>query len=292
MDWQDRTRFLKSHTSVSLRVGRIRYLNTLPFYHGLENVDPQSPVELKWTVGSPAEMNHKMNQGEIDLAPVSSLEYLNHQGDYLLFPDLCIGSRDFSASVLLLSKKPPEVLGGAKISLSEESLSAATLLKILLKEKWNVRNEFVVEPSSPKEMLKGSEGCLVIGDEALFFRPEEFVYKTDLSQVWWNWVGFPFCFSVWAVRRDCYRCFTDEVNSFYRALKTNVTQNLQDLEVLLREGAGMTLTDERFPTAFGYLFNLGFGLDETMKEGLLLFFDHAHKLGVSPAPGPLEFIEA
>ncbi len=283
---------MKTKTAIRCRVGRIRYTNTLPFYHGLESRLSGEGLELEWTKGSPAEINAKIREGEIDVAPISSLEYLQNQEKYLIFPKLCIGSRDFSASVLLLSKEKIEGLDGSLVSLSEESLSAAALLRILLKFKFRFENQFRRDPSNPGEMLAKAKACLVIGDEALFFHPDVFVYKTDLSELWWEWTHLPFCFSVWAVRRSYYREHQDEVRLFYRRLKFNLEKNLQDLEKLLREGLGLTLSSEKFPTVFGYLFNLNYGLDQAMLEGLKLFFDYAQRLGIAPRPGKLEFAEA
>ena len=279
---------MKTRARTRLRLGRISYLNVLPFYHGLEG----NGFGLEPVVGSPTEINQRMHLGELDIAPISSLEYLNHQKDYLLFPDLCLGSRDFSGSVLLLSRERAEGLGGATISLSEESLSAATLLRILLKSKFGFENEFRVDPSRPEEMLSRAKGCLVIGDEALFYQPKEFLYKTDLSEVWWDWTGLPFCFSVWAVRRDFYAKRKEEIRAFYHKLKFNLERNLQDLERLVREGLGLTMVDAKFPVIYGYLFNLSYGFDTEMREGLELFYRRAHELGVSPAAKKLEFIEA
>lgn len=282
---------MKTKLAAALRVGRIRYLNTLPFYHGLALTFLGDERNSTWQAGSPVEINGMMQRKEIDIAPISSLEYLNHQDQYLLFPDLCIGARDFSASVLLLSRERLEGLNGAAIALSEESLSAATLLKILLKFKYKFQNHFYTEPANPEGMLAKTDACLVIGDEALFFRPKEFVYKTDLSQLWWEWTKLPFCFSVWAVQRRYYEKYTDAVHEFFQGLKACLERNLSDIEGLLREGAEITLASENFPTAFGYLFNLNYNLDESMQESLALFFRFAHRLGVSPKPRKLRFIE-
>lgn len=282
---------MKAQTTARFGLGRIRYVNTLPFYHHLALAGEPAGMEAEGFSGVPTEINQAMRDRRIDCAPISSLEYLNHQDQYLLFPDLCIGSRDFSGSVLLLSKERIEGLQGARISLCQESLSAAALLKILLKFKFKFQNRFRVEPSNPAVMLAQSKACLVIGDEALFFRPKEFVYKTDLSEVWWEWTGQPFCFCLWAVRRSTYREHPQEVKGFYGRLKSNLERNLQDLERLLREGLGLTLVDEKFPTVFSYLFNLNYALDGTMQEGLNLFFRFAHRLGISPRPRKLEFID-
>jgi len=281
---------MKTRTTARLHLGRIRYVNVLPFYHGLASLLEGSGVEAEWTQGSPAELNQRMRKGEIDLAPVSSLEYLHAQSEYLLIPEICIGSRDFSGSVLLFSHERMEGLNRATISLSEESVSAAALLKVLLKCKFGFENQFRTDPSRPEEMLRLAKACLVIGDDALFFRPKGFVHKIDLSEVWWEWIGLPFCFSVWAVRRKFYEEHPEEVKVFSRRLKANLERNLQDLERLLREGMGLTMTDERFPTVYGYLFNLSYGFDRAMREGLERFYRNAAELGLAPPARPLEFV--
>lgn len=282
---------MKTRVATQLRVGRIRYLNTLPFYHGFSSHTAESGLGLEWESGTPVEINQKIRQGKIDIAPISSLEYLNSQDQYLLLPDLCIGARDFSASVLLLSTERIEGLNKTTVSVTEESLSAATLLRILLKHKFRFQNQFRTEPSNPDEMLTRSKSCLVIGDQALFFRPREFVYKTDLSELWWEWTGLPFCFSLWAVRKTVFEDHPEEIKAFSRRLKINLEKNLLDIEKLLKDGFGLTLADEKFATAFGYLFNLIYQLDEAMQKGLLRFYELAHEHDLAPEPKKLEFID-
>ncbi len=283
---------MKTKLTTALRVGRIHYLNTLPFYHGLAASLGRSGLELEFESGTPSEVSRAMREGRIDMAPISSIEYLHRQDDYLLFPNLCIGARDFSASVLLLSRERVEGLNGATISLTQESLSAAALAKILLKFKYQFKNEFRVDPSDPEQMLTESPACLIIGDQALFFRPKQFVYKTDLSEVWWDWTELPFCFSVWAVRKTVYQEHPEEVTEFYRKLAANLVRNLQDIEKLLREGLEMTLVDDKFPVVFGYLFNLNYAFDKEMQKGLERFYELVHEMGLSTrAPGKLEWID-
>ncbi len=269
------------------KIGKISFVNTTPFYFHLLSTS-KIPFFVE---GSPAEINELMNQNKIDFAPISSLEYALHQDQYLLLPNLCIGSRDFSRSVLLLSKERIAGLEGTKIMLSKKSLSSAALLKILLKFKHRFTNEFVVGNGTPKEMLETSDAVLAIGDEALFFKPKEFLYKYDLSELWWNWTELPFCFAVWAVRREFYREHPQEVFEFYNKLKENLQINLQDLETLLREALNLTVADENFSKVFGYLFNLNYYLDSEMKKGLELFYNFAARADLAPAVNHISFVE-
>jgi len=289
------TEKMKPALHTLIRVGKISYTNSLPFYHHLDRrelscKEPES-FSIDFYEGVPAQINQAMQEGRLDIAPVSSLEFLNHQKDYLLLPHLAIGSRDFSGSVLLVSREKIEGLNKAKIALTRQSLSSAVLLKILLRFKYKFSNEFVSLDGSPEELLRNREAALVIGDDALFYRSAEFVYKYDLSELWWNWTGKPFCFAVWAVRREFATHHREELSAFYFRLQKNLETNLADIEKLLREGMNLSFMDERFAKLFGYLFNLNYGMDPLVREGLELFFRMAERLGVSPHPHKLEFFD-
>ena len=279
---------IRSRSKTKLRIGKISYVNALPFYHRLEK---ENDACYEFYESYPADINAALREGRIDLAPISSLEYLNHQEEYKLLPGLAIGSRDFSGSVLLLSREKIEGLNGAEIAVSKQSLSSAALLQILLKLKYKFSNTFVPFDGAPEDELARRPAVLVIGDSALFFRPKEFVYKYDLSELWWNWTGKPFCFAVWAARRDFTEAHPEEAAALAAALKKNLETNLMDLQTLLRDALQLTFLDEKFPKVFGYLFNLSYLLDGAMIEGLELFYRLAARLGISPRPEKLEFFE-
>lgn len=284
---------MRNTVRTKIRVGKIRYLNCLPFYHRLDAAERRGEEGgLEFFESYPTRINRAMRQGKIDVAPISSLEYLNHPKEYLLLPRVAIGSRDFSGSVLLLARERIEGLDRARIALSRESLSSSALLKILLQYKYKLHNSFVTMETDPQRMLAGNQAALVIGDTALFYRPKEFVYKYDLSELWWNWTEKPFCFAAWAVRRDFAQRHPEEVGAFRRRLQENLERNLADLETLVQEGLGMSFMDEQFSKVFGYLFNLSYGMDAPMQEGLELFFRLANRLGLSPRPGKIEFFVA
>jgi len=113
-----------------------------------------------------------------------------------------------------------------------------------------------------------------------------------LSELWWNWTDLPFCFAVWAVRREFFEQHSREVFEFYNKLRVNLDRNLQDLEVLLKDAFGLTVADENFSRMFGYLFNLNYLMDADMKKGLELFYSFAERAGLATAPKTIKFIEA
>lgn len=268
------------------RVGKICYTNSLPFYHKLNEANGLDYFET-----FPAELNKALRFGKVDLGPISSLEYIKHQENYLLLPGFSITARGFSGSVILFSKKKIDSLNGLKIAVSRESLSSAALLQILLKFKYKFENEFETVPSDPAKMLSEYPAALAIGDDALFFQPKEFIYKYDLSELWWNWTEKPFCFAVWAVRRQFAEENPEELAAFCVKLRKNLDRNLISLEGLLKDALGLTFMDAKYSKIFGYLFNLHYGMDGETQEGLELFYRLAHRLKAAPRPAPLEFFK-
>ena len=274
---------MKDVVKAKIRVGQISYTNCIPFYHGL--------LDFEFSRAVPTELNEAMRQGLMDAAPISSLEYLLRAEDYYLLPQLGIGARDFSGSVILFSREKLDSLNGAKMAVTRESLSSVTLLKILLKFKYRYENQFSVTPSEPEEMLRTHAAALVIGDDALFYQPKDFIYKYDLAELWWEWTGKPFCFAVWAVRKAFADLHPEEVALLARALKKNTERNLSDIESLIQGAMGLSSLDERFPKIFSYLFNLNYGLDEEVLGGLDLFYHLAHQLEAAPKPEKIEFFD-
>jgi len=247
--------------------------------------------EMSFFESYPAEINQAMDRGDIDAAPVSALEYLQHQDQYLILPDLGIGTRLFARSVLLISKKKIEQLDGAVVALSRESLSSANLVRILLKKKYGHTNTFDLTDQDPEAMLKKYPAALVIGDQALFCQPKELVYKYDLGELWQSWTGKPFVFALWVVRKSFAAQHPELTRAFLETLKENLRRNLEDVEGLLKASLDIGPSDKRFCQLLGYLVNLQYTLDAEMKEGVVRFFELAHEQGLAPAPKPLEFFQ-
>jgi chorismate dehydratase len=269
------------------RLGKINYANTTPFYHGLFDQEDA----ISYFEGSPVEINQAMRLGDIDIAPISSLEYALNSDHYVLLPDLCIGSRDFARSVLLFSHEKIEGLDEETIVLTNKSLSSQALLKIILHFKYGFKNKFELSGEAPGILLNRAKAVLSIGDQALFYKPKKFLYKYDLSELWWDWMELPFCFALWAVRKEFFKTHQSEVIQLHAKLHQRLEANLMDLEKLIKEELDVTIADERFGPLFGYLFNLNYLIDDQMEKGLLRFFDLASQLKLAPRISKLEFIK-
>ena len=248
-----------------LRIGKIKYLNCLPFYAGWE----QEGAPAQFESGTPVQINQMMRAGTIDAAPISSMEYLQHPQDYLLFPDLGIASREYVRSVTLFSKKKIEDLNGADIAVTEESLTSVHLLDLLLRDKYKIQAMLDPMPSNPKAMLEKHDAALLIGNDALFVQPRKFVYRYDLGNLWWEWQKLPFVFAIWAVRREAVK--NNSVGDFYHALKERFLYNSSHLPECIQKHCSMGEFDRQYPKIHGYLSGLQYEINEDCWRGFRKF---------------------
>ena len=84
-----------------IRLGRIAYANMAPVFFRVE-------AEYEEVVGVPTELNRLLVAGEIDTAPISSIEYARHADSLRLLPRLCVSSEGAVDSIQLVSSTPLE----------------------------------------------------------------------------------------------------------------------------------------------------------------------------------------
>ena len=185
------------------RVGHIQFLNCLPLYWGLMRSGALIDVEL--CKESPDRLNSALISGDLDVGPISLVEYLNHTGDLVLLPDLAVGSDGPVQSVNLVSTRPPAELDGGRVALGSTSRTGALLAQLLLADRYEVRPRYFRCPPDLTGMLLEADAAVLIGDVALRAHheaPRRGLVVTDLGQAWREWTGLPMVFAVWAARRD------------------------------------------------------------------------------------------
>ncbi|WP_304438106.1 MqnA/MqnD/SBP family protein, partial [Frankia sp. CpI1-P] len=77
-------------TEARPRVGHIQFLNCLPLYWGLVHSGALLDIEL--TKDTPDRLNEALVAGDLDIGPISLVEYLRHAEDLVVLPDLAVGS--------------------------------------------------------------------------------------------------------------------------------------------------------------------------------------------------------
>src|SRR6266404_5902404 len=134
-----------------IKLGRISYVNMAPVFYRVD-------MEVEEVQGVPTELNRMLVDGELDTAPISSIEYARNADKLKLLPRLCVASEGAVDSIQLVSRKPLE-----HVRVGEEA-----------------------------------DATLLIGDAALKSAFEDPTPHHDLGRLWMERTGLPMVFAVWA----------------------------------------------------------------------------------------------
>ncbi|WP_415645595.1 menaquinone biosynthetic enzyme MqnA/MqnD family protein [Stackebrandtia soli] len=273
------------------RVGHIQFLNCVPIYWGLMRSGALIDVDL--TKDNPDNLNDMLVAGDLDIGPISLVEYLRHHEELLLLPGLAVGSDGPVLSVHIIHKGPLSELDGRPVALGSTSRTGALLARLLLEQRHGVRPEFYRCPPDVPRMMREADAAVVIGDvalRALYEAPQQGLTVTDLGAAWRDWSGLPMVFAVWAARRDFAAAHPGQVKDVHEAFLRSVALCLTELD----EVAEATARWEPFDAATlaGYFRALDFSLGDRQLEGLRAFAARAASIGETPAlpaDGPLLF---
>src|SRR6184192_4648748 len=160
-----------------VKLGRISYVNMAPVFYRLE-------AEVEEIQGVPTDLNRRVLAGEIDLAPISSIEYARNADRLRLLPRLCVSSEGAVDSIQLVAHKPLEQV--RRVAVTPESATSVVLTKVLLPEADHV------------PLGEEADATLLIGDAALKSAFEDPTPHHDLGRLWLERTGLPMVFAVWA----------------------------------------------------------------------------------------------
>jgi chorismate dehydratase len=259
-----------------LRVGIVNFLNSKPLAWGFlkgHHADLFAP-----SYHPPALVARLLGQGNLDIGLIPSIE-VQRIPNLRVLPDMCVAARREVRSVLLVSRGPVEEI--RRVALDQNSRTSATLVRILLRERYGLDPEYVHERPDPERMLSEADAALIIGDPALRMDRERYQI-IDLAEEWSELTGLPFVFAVWAVRPEV------EIPDLPFYFKSSLRYGLSSLDTLVRESAAELNLDTSEVRSY-LTENLSFFLRRDEIEGLEEFYRRAHAHGLILEPKPLEF---
>jgi chorismate dehydratase len=267
------------------RVGHIQFLNCLPLYWGLMRSGALLDVDLH--KDSPDRLNAALVAGDLDIGPISLVEYLRHADELLLLPDIAVGSDGPVLSVNLVSTVPPAELDGRRVALGSTSRTGVMLARMLLAGRYGASPDYFDCPPDLTEMLLEADGAVLIGDvalRALYEAPRRGLTVTDLGQAWREWTGLPMVFAVWAARRDFAQANPGQVKDVHEAFVRSRELCLSELDEVATAAARWEPFDAA--TLVEYFRVLDFSLGDRQVAGVREFARRAAELGVVPALPP------
>ncbi|MGH2995023.1 MAG: menaquinone biosynthetic enzyme MqnA/MqnD family protein [Gaiellaceae bacterium] len=246
-----------------VRLGRISYANMAPLFFRLE-------ADVEEVAGVPTELNARLLGGEIDLAPISSIEYGRNAERLRILPRLCVSSEGAVDSIQLVSRTPLERI--ASVAVTPESATSAVLVRVLLPEAEQV------------SLDEEADATLLIGDAALQSMFEDPTPHYDLGRLWLERTGLPMVYAVFA----CPDPPPEGMPALEQALLAAHRRSRAEPEALAREASARY----GYPPGFlaRYFEKLRYPFGPRERAGLLTFFELARDAGELDAVPELRFL--
>ena len=235
-----------------IRLGRISYVIMAPVFYRLES-------EVEEIVGVPTELNRMLLDGEVDVAPISSIAYARNAEQLRLLPRLCVSSEGAVDSIQLVTRLP---LGRVRtIAITPESATSVVLTKVLLPNAEHVPLE------------EEADAKLLIGDAALKSAFEDPTPHHDLGRLWLERTGLPMVFAVWSAPEE----LANELADLEHALVASVRLARSEPERLATEAS----VRYGYPAGFlaRYFEKLRYSFGPRERAGFYTFLEMARDVG-------------
>ncbi|WMX45632.1 menaquinone biosynthetic enzyme MqnA/MqnD family protein [Streptomyces roseicoloratus] len=221
------------------RVGHIQFLNCLPLYWGLARTGTLLDLEL--TKDTPEKLSERLVRGDLDIGPITLVEYLRHADELVALPDIAVGCDGPVMSCVIVSQRPLAELDGARVALGSTSRTSVRLAQLLLAESYGVSPDYYTCPPDLGLMMQEAEAAVLIGDAALraslHDAPRLGLQVHDLGLMWKEWTGLPFVFAVWAVRKDFLAREPETVRDVHRAFLASRDLSLEEVTKVAEQAA-------------------------------------------------------
>jgi chorismate dehydratase len=246
-----------------VKLGRISYVNMAPVFYRLE-------AEVEEVAGVPTELSRALLAGEVDVAPIPSIEWARNANTLRLLPRLCVSSEGAVDSIQLVSPLPLEQV--RSVAVTPESATSAVLARVLLPEAEHV------------PLGEAADAKLLIGDAALRSAFEDPTPHHDLGRLWAERTGLPMVFAVWA----CSDPPPEELADLEDALVASIRLARAAPEQLAREAS------ERYGYPAGFLARyfekLRYRFGPRERAGLYTFLELARDAGELDRVPELRFV--
>ena len=247
-----------------IRLGRISYVNMAPVFHRLE-------ADVEEVQGVPTDLNRQLLDGEIDLAPISSIEYARNADRLRLLPRLCVGSEGAVDSIQLVTRLPLQRV--RTVAVTPESATSVVLTKVLLPDAEHV------------PLGEEADATMLIGDAALKSAFEDPTPHWDLGRLWPERTGLPMVFAVWAAPEPA----AEGMAELEAALVDSVRQARAEPERLAFEASDRY----GYPPGFlaRYFEKLRYSFGPRERAGLYTFLEMARDVGELEHVPELRFVD-
>ncbi len=258
-----------------MKLGYIDYLNCYPFYFHMFEHAPLKGIEIFQEY--PNELNRMMREGRLDMSAISAATYPLIQERAVLLPDFCLSSIGYVGSVILRSNLPIEELNGKRVGLTRASHTSVLLLKMLLKNYYQVEPQYV--ETKPNPSMDGLDAVLMIGNEAMLRSSTPVSFSYDLGELWLRKTGYPVVFAVFAINENVIEKYAGEIERVIESYRLSIEWLEKEVEKVV-EAARRKYPDIAYDVKGYYETCLQFKFSDRLKKGLSFYYDKAFEMGL------------
>jgi len=246
-----------------IKLGRISYVNMAPVFYGLQ-------ADVEEVEGVPTALSRMLLDGDVDIAPIPSIEYARNAGRLRILPRLCVSSEGAVDSIQLVTRLP---FGQVRtVAVTPESATSVVLVRVLLPDTKIV------------PLGLDADATLLIGDAALRSAFEDPTPHFDLGRLWLERTGLPMVFAVWAAPEPVVEGLLD----LEHALVASVRLARAEPERLARQAS----ETYGYPPGFmaRYFEKLRYSFGPRERAGLYTFLEMARDAGELAHVPELRFV--
>lgn len=263
-----------------LRLGVVRFLNTIPLIEGLEKLDGLSMV-----AAVPSKLFGMLGAGEVDIALASVIDAARGNTRIALIPSGMIGCDGPTMTVRLYSQVPFDRV--THLHADTDSHSSVVLARVILDRLHGIRPQIVEFDARERVEVAGRplewpEALLLIGDKVVADPPpaDRYPHQLDLGEQWRALTGLPFVYAMWMCRADDLEdpARASAIRGAAALLDRQVRHNMTRLDWLVQRRA----REHRWPEdlARRYLVELlRYRVGAREREAVRVFLDAAAALG-------------
>ena len=222
---------------------------------------------------APARSAALLAQDRVDAALVPVIAFQMIDGVRLI-PDVCVGANQRVRSVCLVTTGA-DLSDVKSVALDVSSKTSVVLTKIIFREFLGFEPEWIDAEPDIDAMLATSDAALLIGDPALRISdsairdPQSAIRSFDLAELWHQHTGLGFVFAMWMTRRP-------SISVDLAAARDEGLLNLGRIARNYSENIGIDESE-----MLKYLStNISYSVDDSMRQGMELYFELAAKYGL------------
>jgi chorismate dehydratase len=264
---------------MTVRIGHVRFFNTLPLVQGLE-----ASRDVQLVPAVPSALAGMLQRGEVDVALASVVDAARSPVPLALLDAGGIGSEGQVLTVRVFSRVEPARISA--LHADTDSHTSVILARVLLAERFGARPAVhALDAGADLRAPNAPASVLLIGDKVVQSPPDAGAYphQLDLGEQWGLLTGLPFVYAAWMCRAaDADRA---PIRAAASLLARTRLRNAQRLDWLI----DLAVTQRAWPRELAQTYvrqHLRYEIGPEQRAGVERFLSLAHGHGLLPAHAP------